>query len=226
HGNHVTTPEKWHPSRCEGGGRERAKRTTDRRANAVTDVTNQARALLLHEGEAESAREWLGLRIEVKRFGRTSTSFRFYLTAQAENFPVRAKSTGGAGAHLPITRLGKAKPPGFALECTPRLLQGLGLVTNAHTRVHGFLRLRRALSSSAALTPRDKAPLLAPEDRARVRAGAINVPDLNLLEHYATDRSVGLATPAQTNLRTGRSLPQGEEVTARTKASGRCRGVK
>ena len=45
-----------------------------------------------------------------------------------------------------------------------------------------------------ALTPRAKVPLLAPEDRARVRAGAINVPDLNFPEHYATDRSVGLAT--------------------------------
>lgn len=35
----------------------------------------------------------LGLRIEVKRFGRTSTSFRFYLTAQAGNFPVKAKTS-------------------------------------------------------------------------------------------------------------------------------------
>lgn len=78
------------------------------------------------------------------------------------------------------------------------------------------------MSSSAALTPRAKVPLLAPEEQSK-SGWTLSVPDLNLLEHYAADRSVGSATPAQTNLRTGRSLPQGEEVTARTKASGHLR---
>lgn len=147
----------------------------------------------MHEGEAESAREWLGLRIEVKRFGRTSTSFRFYLTAQARSSGQRPAARIAAG-HPRIYSQGKAKPSGFALEYTPRPLQGLGLLVRAHAR-EGLLRLRRALSSSVVLTPRAKAPLLAPEEQSK-SGWTLSVPDLNLLEHYATDRSVGLATPA------------------------------
>src|SRR5699024_10573755 len=54
----------------------------------------------------------------------------------------------------------------------------------------------------------------------------INVPDLNLLEHYATDRSVGLATPAPFPTTGQVATLDWSWVTARTKASGRCREVK
>src|SRR5699024_803606 len=68
-----------YPGNGEGGkgvgaGCERSEQRCERsEQQLVTPVTNQARALLLHEGGAESAREWLGLRIEVKRFVRTSS---------------------------------------------------------------------------------------------------------------------------------------------------------
>ena len=76
-----------------------------------------------------------------------------------------------------------------------------------------------------ALTPRAKVPLLAPEEQSK-SGWTLSVPDLNLLEHYATDRSVGLATPAPFPT-TGQVATLGWLwVTARTKASGRCREVK
>ena len=55
-----------YPGNGEGGkgvgaGCERSEQRCERsEQQLVTPVTNQARALLLHEGEAESAREWLG----------------------------------------------------------------------------------------------------------------------------------------------------------------------
>src|SRR5699024_1485685 len=117
----------------------------------------------------------------------------------------------------------KRSPPASRFGYTPRPLQGLGLLVRAHAR-EGFLRLRRALSSSVALTPRAKVPLLAPEEQSK-SGWTLSVPDLNLLEHYATDRSVGLATPAPFPT-TGQVATLGWLwVTARTKASGRCREV-
>ena len=76
-----------------------------------------------------------------------------------------------------------------------------------------------------ALTPRAKAPLLAPEEQSK-SGWTLSVPDLNLLEHYATDRSVGLATPAPFPTTGQVATLDWLWVTARTKASGRCREVK
>ena len=164
-----------------------------KRAKRTTPTPNENPTKTFGLGVAKhKPRVLLGLRIDVQREVSVKALKPYAILASG----------------FTITSQGKEKPPASRYS--------------TREREHVLLRLRRALSSSADSLPAPRFRLRLPKIPSESRR-TLSVLDLLLAPalRRRPECRVGY-WGTFFNLRAGRSLPQGEEVTARTMVSGRC----